>query len=93
MTFEQILYDVADGVCTVTLHRPDRLNAVTSRMMRELLEAFDETDADDAVRAVIVTGSRARLLRRRRSLGAAARPSTTASHAADWQRIVTAAAW
>jgi len=57
MTFEQILYDVVDGVCTVTLHRPDRLNAVTSRMIQELLEAFDRADADDAVRAIIVTGS------------------------------------
>jgi enoyl-CoA hydratase/carnithine racemase len=57
MTFEQILYDVADGVCTVTLHRPDRLNAVTSRMIQELIEAFDRADADDAVRAIIVTGS------------------------------------
>jgi enoyl-CoA hydratase/carnithine racemase len=57
MTFEQILYDVADGVCTVTLNRPDRLNAVTSRMIHELIEAFDRADADDAVRAIIVTGS------------------------------------
>jgi enoyl-CoA hydratase/carnithine racemase len=57
MTFEQILYDVADGVCTVTLHRPDRLNAVTSRMIQELIEAFDRADADDAVRAIVVTGS------------------------------------
>jgi enoyl-CoA hydratase/carnithine racemase len=57
MTFEQILYDVAEGICTVTLHRPDRLNAVTSRMIQELIEAFDRADADDAVRAIIVTGS------------------------------------
>lgn len=57
MPFEQILYDVADGVCTVTLNRPDRLNAVTSGMIQELIEAFDRADADDAVRAVIVTGT------------------------------------
>ena len=50
-------YDVADGVCTVTLSRPDRLNAVTSIMIDELIEAFDRADADDAVRAVIVTGA------------------------------------
>jgi enoyl-CoA hydratase/carnithine racemase len=56
MAFEQILYEVGDGLCTLTLNRPERLNAVTSRMIEELLEAFDRADADDAVRAVIVTG-------------------------------------
>src|SRR3954470_14288216 len=56
MDFEQIRYDVADGVLTITLNRPDRLNAFTETMMRELIEAFDRADADDDVRAVIVTG-------------------------------------
>jgi len=56
MAFDEILYDMADGVCTLTLNRPDRLNAVTARMIHELIEAFDQADADDAVRAVIVTG-------------------------------------
>ncbi len=55
--FSQIRYEVEDGVCTVTLHRPDRLNAVTTTMLRELGEAWDRADADDAVRAVIVTGA------------------------------------
>jgi len=55
--FSEIRYDVEDGVCTVTLHRPDRLNAVTATMLRELGEAWDRADADDAVRAVIVTGA------------------------------------
>src|SRR5207244_9382640 len=55
--FSEIRYDVEDGVCTVTLNRPDRLNAVTSTMLRELGEAWDRADADDAVRAVIVTGA------------------------------------
>jgi len=55
--FSEIRYDVADGVCTVTLSRPERLNAVTSTMLRELREACDRADADDAVRAVIVTGA------------------------------------
>ncbi len=55
--FETLLYDVRDGVATITLHRPEKLNAFTARMMKELMEAFDNTDADDAVRAVIVTGS------------------------------------
>jgi enoyl-CoA hydratase/carnithine racemase len=55
--YEQILYEVADGVATITLNRPEQLNAFTVRMMRELLDAFDRTDADDDVRAVIVTGA------------------------------------
>ena len=57
MAFQEILFEVADGVATITLHRPDKLNAFTVRMMFELIEAFDKTDADDAVRAVIVTGA------------------------------------
>ena len=52
-----ILFDVDDGVATITLNRPDRLNAVSGSMIRELTTAFDETDADDDVRAVIVTGA------------------------------------
>jgi enoyl-CoA hydratase/carnithine racemase len=57
MDFETITYEVADGVLTITLNRPDRLNAFTSQMGRELIEAFDASDADDDVRAVIVTGA------------------------------------
>ena len=56
MEFEQIRYEVADNVLTITLNRPDRLNAFTPTMMRELIAAFDASDADDDVRAVIVTG-------------------------------------
>jgi len=55
--FTTILYDVADGVCTVTLNRPARLNAVTSTSIDELLAALDDADRDDRVRAVIVTGA------------------------------------
>lgn len=55
--FREIAYAVADGVCTLTLDRPERLNAVTSVMIDELIEALDQADADDAVRAVIVTGA------------------------------------
>ncbi len=55
-SYEQIAYDVADGVLTVTLDRPDKLNAFTPTMFHELLDAFDRADADDEVRAVIVTG-------------------------------------
>jgi enoyl-CoA hydratase/carnithine racemase len=46
-----------DGVLTLTLSRPDRLNALNTQMLEELLRVFDEIDADDAVRAVIVTGA------------------------------------
>lgn len=55
--FETILTDISDGILTVTLHRPDRMNAFTGQMMKELVAAFDIADADDSVRAVIVTGS------------------------------------
>src|SRR5213592_4595414 len=56
MSFQEIRYEVADRVLTITLNRPDRLNAFTPTMGRELIEAFDRADADDAVRAIIVTG-------------------------------------
>ncbi|MGO4332968.1 crotonase/enoyl-CoA hydratase family protein [Cupriavidus sp. M-11] len=56
-SFETLQYAVEAGVATITLHRPDRLNAFTPKMMEELIAAFDATDADDNVRAVIVTGS------------------------------------
>jgi enoyl-CoA hydratase/carnithine racemase len=57
MDYSEILYDVADSVATITLHRPERMNAFTGTMMHELIDAFDRVDADDAVRAVIVTGA------------------------------------
>jgi enoyl-CoA hydratase/carnithine racemase len=56
MDYEQIAYEVRDGVATVTLNRPDRLNAFTERMLHELVDAMDQADADDDVRAVIFTG-------------------------------------
>lgn len=55
-TFETLQYDVHAGVLTLTLDRPDRLNAMTNTMLNELLAAFDAADADDAVRVMIVTG-------------------------------------
>ena len=57
MAFETILYDQADGVATITLNRPERLNAVNTTVIRELVAAFDQADGDDGVRAVIVTGA------------------------------------
>lgn len=55
--FETIRLEVDAGVATLTLHRPDRLNAFTGEMARELLAAFDRIDADDDIRAVVVTGA------------------------------------
>lgn len=56
-SFQTLLYTLDDGIATVTLNRPDKLNAFTTQMRDELIAAFDATDADDAVRAVIVTGA------------------------------------
>src|SRR5258708_21829244 len=56
-TFETLLYSVEEGIATITLNRPDRLNAFNTQMMRDMIAAFDMTDADDAVKAVIVTGA------------------------------------
>ena len=55
--FSQILYDVTDHIATITLHRPEKMNAFTDTMMNEIIAALDLTDADDDVRAVIVTGA------------------------------------
>jgi len=57
MEYTQITYEVADRIATITLHRPDQLNAFTGTMMREVIDAFDRVDADDEVRVVIVTGA------------------------------------
>ncbi|MEY2461777.1 MAG: hypothetical protein QOG30_3607 [Acidimicrobiaceae bacterium] len=56
MEYSQITYEVADRVLTITLDRPDRLNAFTYVMHQELLDAFDRADADDDVRVIVVTG-------------------------------------
>ena len=56
-TFETILYDVTGGIATITLNRPERLNAFTTQMMVDMIAAFNLSDADDAVRVVIVTGA------------------------------------
>jgi enoyl-CoA hydratase/carnithine racemase len=56
-TYEQILYEVCDRILTITLNRPERLNAYTSTMSRELNAALSRANEDDEVRAVIVTGA------------------------------------
>jgi len=57
MSYQEILYDVDDGVLTITLNRPEKLNAFTGTMMREMIDAFDRADADDSVRCIVVTGA------------------------------------
>src|ERR671925_1813060 len=57
MDFQQIRFEVSDHVLTITLDRPERLNAWTPTMCDELLAAFDEADANDEVRAIVVTGA------------------------------------
>ena len=57
MNYEQILYDVKDQILTITLNRPEKLNAYTGKMQFELIDAFARASADDNVRAVIVTGA------------------------------------
>jgi enoyl-CoA hydratase/carnithine racemase len=57
MPYETLTYELQDQILTLTLNRPDQLNAFNGAMMNELLQAFDAADADDAVRAIIVTGA------------------------------------
>ncbi len=57
MDYQEIKYEVAERVLTITLNRPDRMNAFTRVMMTELIDAFDRADADDEVRAIVVTGA------------------------------------
>ncbi len=57
MAYEQIIYEVAENIATITLNRPEKLNAFTGIMMNEMIDAFDKADADDNVRAIIVTGA------------------------------------
>lgn len=54
--YQHIRYQVEDGILTITLCRPEQLNAFSGLMVQELIDAFDQSDADDAVKCVIVTG-------------------------------------
>jgi len=56
MSYEFIRYELADKIATITLARPDKLNAINGAMVREIIAAFEAADADDDVRAVILTG-------------------------------------
>ena len=57
MTYEDIKYQIAERIATITLNRPDKLNAFTARMCIELIDALGRADEDDNVRAVVVTGA------------------------------------
>src|SRR6185295_3532971 len=57
MPYETILTDTSEAIFTITINRPDKLNALNTTMIREFVAALDVADADDAVRAIIVTGA------------------------------------
>jgi enoyl-CoA hydratase/carnithine racemase len=57
MAYETLLTDVSENICTITINRPDKLNALNTLMIREFIDAIGTADADDAVRAIIVTGA------------------------------------
>jgi enoyl-CoA hydratase/carnithine racemase len=57
MTFQHVLVDQAEGIGTLTLNRPDKLNAFAGRMRQEMAEALDDLERDDAVRVIVITGA------------------------------------
>ena len=57
MSYSQISFDIDGPIATITLNRPEKMNAFTGVMMQEICDALDKTDGDDAIRAVIVTGA------------------------------------
>ena len=57
MDYQEIIYEVEDQILTITLNRPEKLNAFTRTMLDELLDSLDRADADDDVRAIIFTGA------------------------------------
>ena len=57
MEYKQIKYEISDSILTITLNRPENLNAVTPLMITEIIDALNRADADDRVRVVIVTGA------------------------------------
>ena len=57
MSYEDLLYSVEDRVATITLNRPDRMNALSRNLEAEIHRGLDEADADRQVRAIILTGN------------------------------------
>ena len=89
MTFETILYDVEDGILTITLNRPDRLNAFNNEMRDEVITALDMADADDDVKAIIFTGS-GRAFCAGADLGGGAIPSITSLKTQEFRVMAVA---
>ena len=96
MAYGTIMYDLGDNIAMITLNRPEKLNAFTGQMMEELIDAFDRADADDNVRAVIVTGAgrgirgvgRCRRRRRaRRANASAVSPSVPGARAKGFSAV------
>ncbi|MGE0828233.1 MAG: crotonase/enoyl-CoA hydratase family protein [Hyphomonadaceae bacterium] len=57
MAYTEILYDVKDGVATITLNRPEKMNAMNWKQVHDMVDALDRVDADDDVRVVVITGA------------------------------------
>ena len=57
MNYETIILEKEEGIATITLNRPEKLNAMNLQMIRELGEALEETDKDEEVRVVVITGA------------------------------------
>jgi 2-(1,2-epoxy-1,2-dihydrophenyl)acetyl-CoA isomerase len=57
MPFENVIYDVEDRIATITLNRPERLNALSQQLRQDLLDALTESNANPDIRAIIVTGA------------------------------------
>jgi enoyl-CoA hydratase/carnithine racemase len=57
MRYETLLTETSGSICTITINRPDKLNALNTQMIRDFVDAIDAADADDGVRAIIVTGA------------------------------------
>src|SRR5258708_22832626 len=57
MSYQELIYGVEQGIATITLNRPARMNALSPNLEEELHRAFDEEDADRAVRVIILTGN------------------------------------
>ena len=57
MTYEAVLYDVRDKIATITMNRPEKMNALDHALWRDLIDAFDEAEKDRAVRVIILKGS------------------------------------
>jgi len=57
MTYETLKYEISEHILTLTLNRPDQMNAFTVTMANELIDAFNQANQDDEIRAIVVTGA------------------------------------